>query len=186
MAVSTPPGRWSGLSDEDADQRVQDALDAAKEALSYAHDAMERVDELEQEVHELRQENQRLRDQKSIFEDVRQNMQSDPEQRGVRLIKTLNNRALTNQQVGKEPKATMTRDEVDSALQGEYRGQQLHDAMNEAERLVGDKDVLWKRTGDPGRGGRDTKLHLDLTQGDLPTTIAGERIRQQPYGRADE
>jgi len=173
------------MSEEDVNQRVQDAVDMAKQAMRYAGDLEDRVDELETEVAELRKENERLRDQEQLFTDVRQNMQRTPEERAVVLIKSLNNEALTNQQLSQSPTVTMTIDAARSTLGGTLSQQSLHDAMEEAERLGQDDSVLWKVTGDPGRGGTDTELRLDLTNGDLPRYIAGEKIRQEPYRSGD-
>lgn len=170
---------------EDLDQRVEDAVALAKQAMQYAGRMEDRVDELEADVRRLEEENERLRDQAHLFRDVRQNMQRTPEERAVVLVKTLNNEALTNQQLGDDPLAAMNKDAANKTLGGDLRRQQIHDAFEEAERLVDEPDVLWKVSGDPGRGGTDTELRLNLSNGDLPATIAGETIRQQPYGGSD-
>lgn len=173
------------MSDDDLEQRVEDAVDLAKQAMQYAGEMQDRVEDLEDEVHELREANERLRDQEQMFRDVRRNMQGSPEERAVICIKTLNNEALTNQQLDEPGRASMDRDAAKKTLGGELRRQQIHDAFDRAEDLVGDDDVLWKVSGDPGRGGTDTTLRLDLEAGDLPESVAGESIRQQPYGGAD-
>lgn len=170
---------------DDINQRIEDAVDLAKQAMRYAGDLEDRVDELEQEVAELREENQRLRDQEQLFTDVRQNMQRTPEERATTLVKTLNNEALTNQQLGQTPAAQMTKDAANKTLGGDLRRQQIHGAFEEAVRLVDKPDVLWKVDGEPGRGGKNASLRLDLTNGDLPRYIAGEKIRQEPYGSSD-
>lgn len=173
---------------EDIDELRQELADTkalAKQAMQYAGSLADRVDELEVELHQLREENERLRDQEQMFQDVRKAMQADPEERAVVLIKALNNEALTNQQIGRDPAAEVDKDGAKKALGGSLRRQQIYTAMDEAERLVGDKDVLWKQTGTRGTGGKATKLRLDLDEGDLPRTIAGEKIRQEPYGGAD-
>lgn len=172
----------SNPTDED---RIEGALRVAQQAMQRVSDVETQLEDLRDELEALREENRRLRDQEQMFRDARQNMQRTPEERAVTLVKTLNNEALTEQQLGRDPRAGMTLDAARKTLGGDLRRQQLHDAMETAERLVDDESVVWKRTGDPGRGGQDTHLRLDLTNGELPSTVAGEAIRQEPYEGAD-
>jgi len=165
---------------DDLRQELADTKALAKQAMQYAGEMADRVDDLEDEVHRLNKRVDTLEDQERLFRDLRQAMQATPEERAVVLVKALNNEALTNEQLGDPAAAGMTIDAARSALGGTLGQQQLHDAMDEAIRLVRQKgvseEVLRKQTGTPGRGGTETKLLLDLDAGRLPETIAGEPI----------
>jgi predicted RNase H-like nuclease (RuvC/YqgF family) len=174
---------------EDLRQELADTKALAKQAMQYAGEMADRADDLEDEVHRLQKRVDQLEDQERLFQDVRQAMQATPEERAVVLVKALNNEALTNEQLGDPAAAGMTIDAARSTLGGTLGQQQLHDAMDEAVRLAREKevgdDVLRKQTGTPGRGGKKTKLLLDLDAGSLPETIAGEPIPESLPGGAN-
>jgi predicted nuclease with TOPRIM domain len=142
--------------------------------------------ELRQTVGELEDENERLRSRADDIEgdvaeldsrtDLLQVLQQpdemDGEQRSVALILHLK-RAAEHQKDrphDSQAKAEITPEEAERVLQyPDIDRTTIYSDMERAERLVGDKSVLWYHSGGYG----DTSLRINLEAGDLPGTVTG-------------
>jgi len=148
-------------------QALEDELD----------DVRDERDELRDDVHDLQEENEELREEidrlharTDLLNLVENSDDMTGKQRSVTLIQHLKKKAETQRDRGRDAKASVNREEAESALQyPDVDRTTLYDDMRRAERLVGNKNVL---TYDSATGG-DSRLKLNLEAGDLPQDVVG-------------
>jgi regulator of replication initiation timing len=179
-----------GTDDEESEKRDGqtrellarvDALSQQVDSLrDQLRDAEAEREALQNDVAELREENEDLRgeierlDARTDLLDVLEEVDSmDGRQRSVALIQHLRRAAERQRERGRPAKASVNRDEAESALQyPDVERTTIYRDMNRAARLVGDESVL---RYDSDTGG-DSRLRLNLEDGNLPGSVAGKRI----------
>lgn len=152
-------------------------VDGLREQL---RDAEAERDSLRDDVTELREENEDLRseigrlDARTDLLDVLEEVDSmDGRQRSVALIQHLRRAAERQRERGRPAKASVNRDEAESALQyPDVERTTIYRDMQRAARLVGDGSVL-RYDSDTGGGSR---LRLNLEDGNLPGSVTGKRV----------
>lgn len=142
--------------------------------------AWETLDELQDELDAERAERQQLSDEVETLQEeieqldrrtdllrlVEQTDEMTAEQYATTLIQHLKRAAERQRERGGDAKASVDRDEAESALQyPDVKRQTIYKYMQDAERLVNDTDVLWYENA--GYGETRLKINLDETEDDL-------------------
>lgn len=186
--VSGEGAEKEGLEKQDEIDDQSSELLARVDALSQQvddfrnqlRDAEAERDGLRDDVAELREENADLQDKierldarTDLLELVDEVDHMDGRQRSVVLIQHLRRAAQRQCERGRPTKASVTRDEAESALQyPDVERTTIYKDMRRAARLIGDESVL-RYDSDTGGGSR---LKLNLEAGDLPGSVAGNRV----------
>jgi regulator of replication initiation timing len=160
-------------------------LDAKIKALSEAvGNARSSIDDLEEELQEEREERRRLEEENEELRErldeldartdllslVQNSDEMPAKQRQTALIQNLKEAAQRQDERDLEPKASLTPDQARAALGHPYSDpSHVYRDMKRAAEILGDKDVLWYENGGYG----DTRLKIDLTDGDIPAAISG-------------
>lgn len=161
-------------------------LTARLDALSTGHETLvEEVEYLQEQLQEEREERQQLasenerlreeigelRSRTDLLKLVENSDEMGGRQRSVTLIQHLRRAAERERDRGQKAKASVNREEAESALQyPDVDRTTIYDDMRRATRLVGDEAVLWYESSSGG----GSRLKLNLEAGDLPATVAGE------------
>ncbi|WP_226041592.1 hypothetical protein [Natrinema sp. DC36] len=174
---------------EDLEERVKDLEARVEDAVFLADRAEDRVDELEEELYEkderirdLEQTVESLQDADRLMQKVHRNAADKPTERAVLLIKKLNNEAVTNEQAGRNPTASMTIREALKQLNRDgvdVRRDTLYYTFKRADELV-EGDVLRYKKEDRSSE-KKSRLIADLEMGEMPSTVAGFEIRTPSY-----
>ncbi len=156
------------------------AFQKAKSAESELGDLREDHADLQTEVETLRDENAALeqeldevRERTDLLQAVRQASSLDSEEQAAVCIQNLHNKAQNN-----DGRASLSPSEGLSALGHSIDRTSVYDVYRRAERLVGDDDLLWYQS-EPRNADKNSRLILDLTEGSLPSTVAGHDVRTQ-------
>lgn len=173
------------MTDDDVQEDIEDLrakVNSFRDGLQNAWDA---IDELEAELQEERVERERLEEEnKQLRErldeldartDLLSVVQNSDEmtgrQRSLTLIQHLKEQAETQDERTGDAKASLTREQAESALQyPDVDRTTIYDDMRRAERLVGDKSVLQYRSASGG----ESRLELNLDAGNLPGDVVAE------------
>ncbi|MFD1601084.1 hypothetical protein [Halobellus rarus] len=161
-------------------------LEGQLKALQQGHNnAWDAIEDLQDQMQEIRAEQRRIQEgqtdlQASIEQidtrtDLLRLVESSDEmsgkQRSVALIQHLRRAAMRERERGRTAKASLNREEAERALQYPAIDRTtVYTDMDRAERLVGDRDVLWYESNSSGR----SRLKLNLEAGDLPTEVVGQ------------
>ena len=175
-------GRNAGRSEvveeiEDLRAKVDTFRDGLRGAWDAIDDLEEQLDEereerrrLEDENEELREEIERLHARTDLLRLVENSDQMTGKQRSMTLVQHLKKQAETHRDRGREAKASVNREEAESALQyPDVDRTTLYDDMRRAERLVDNKNVLTYKSASGG----GSRLRLNLDAGDLPGDVLG-------------
>lgn len=147
-----------------------DAIDDLEEELKREREERRR---LKEENENLREEIERLDARTDLLRFVEDTDQMTAKQRRVALIQHLKAAAEKERERGREAKASVNKDEAESALKyPDIDRTTFYDDLREAPRLIGNKDVLWYESNSGG----ESRLKLNLEAGDLPNEVAGQRI----------
>lgn len=175
------PETTHGREDDAPIDEINVKIEALRDGLKNAWAA---IDDLEEQVHEEREHRRRLEDEN---DDLRQEIDrlhahtdllrlvedSDEmtgKQRSLTLVQHLKKQAETQRNRGREAKASVNREEAESALQyPDVDRTTIYDDMRRAERLVDNKTVLQYQSASGG----GSRLRLNLEGGDLPSAILG-------------
>lgn len=143
-----------------------------------------RIDDLEAELEATKQEVSELRDRTGLLETVKSGASMKIDERAAVLIQTLYNKAWKRKQkdANTNPTASMDYNAAEAALGGSVARSTILRTFDKAEQLVGDDDVVEKVSEDRSSK-KNTRLLLDLSGGDVPATIAGQRISQPEVAR---
>jgi len=155
-------------------RRVQQRVTELRETVRNQAD---RIDELEAENEELQSEVEDVRNRTALLNQVQQASSRKPEVRAAICIQTLYNEAYKRQQDKSEssPTAQMDYNRAEAALGGGMNREPIYRTFSRAEELVDNDDLVWMVK--EGRASeKNTRLILDLSGGDVPTTIAGHEI----------
>jgi chromosome segregation ATPase len=176
------------LADElDALQsRVNDAEASANKAKREAFELREeliqrdqRIDELEAAVEEQAQTIKQLRDRTGMLDNIEDGASLKIDKRAAILVQNLYNQAWKRKEssLNETPSASMDYHGAEAALGGGVDRANIMRTFGKAEELVDDDDLLWKEEEDRSSK-KNTRLILDLSEGDAPQKIAGQDITQ--------
>jgi len=164
---------------QELQSEVKDANQSARTAKSMLLDVREelnekeqRIDELEKRVNEQNQTIAQLRDRTGLLENVQEGGSLPIEKRAAILIQVLHNKATDN-----DGKAALDYKAAEAALGGSVNRSNIYRTMDKAESLVGNSDLVRKVKEDKSSS-KNTRLVMDLSAGDVPTTVAGKEIAQ--------
>jgi uncharacterized coiled-coil DUF342 family protein len=144
-----------------------DAIDDLEEQLQEEREERRR---LEDENEELREEIERLHARTDLLRLVDNSDEMTGKQRSMTLIQHLKKQAETHRDRDREAKASVNREEAESALQyPNVDRTTIYDDMRRAARLVDNKNVLWYESASGG----GSRLRLNLDAGDLPGEVLG-------------
>jgi len=147
-----------------------DAIDDLEEELQEEREERRR---LEEENEQLREEVERLHARTDLLRLVENSDEMTGKQRSLALIQHLKKAAEKQRDRDREAKASVNREEAESALQyPDVDRTTLYDDMRRAERLVDNKSVLWYESASGGA----SRLRLNLDAGSLPEEIAGTEV----------
>lgn len=149
-------------------KRVQDAEERAAGAEQRAAAAEEEAKELRQEVAELRQ-------QTELVDRVQRASTLKPDERAIVLIQTLHAEARRNGGT-----ATIDASAAVKALGGDVDRTLMYGEDGTFERtvdLVGDEDLLWYKKENRASS-KNSRLILDLNNGEMPEKVAGHDITE--------
>ena len=132
-----------------------------------------RIDELEERVEQQAQTIEQLRNRTGLLENVKEGGSLPIEKRAAILIQVLHNNATDN-----EGKAALDYKAAEAALGGSVNRSNIYRTMDKAEDLVDNSDLVWKVKEDKSSQ-KNTRLVMDLSAGDVPTTVAGKEIVQR-------
>lgn len=153
-------------------KQVASAKERAERAEARADEAERRVDELEAEV-------ETLRDRTSLIDRVQRASTLKPDERAIVLIQTLHAEASSRgERENEEARAAMEATEAVKALGGDADRTNMYGEsgiFTRAVELVGDEDVL-RYIRESRASNRNSRLALDLEDGDLPDSIRGHSI----------
>ncbi|MFC6825710.1 hypothetical protein [Halopelagius fulvigenes] len=162
------------MTDEELRSEVNQLKSDFQGLLKQHQTALQRIDELEDRVEDLEAENDALRRGADLVQTVRKNGATTTEKRAVEVINTLGRRA------GGRPDSQPARSELDAtgivnALGGSIDRTNTYGFMDDVVELVGNPNVLWKQK-EPRSSSDNTRLVLDLRNGDLPEMVAGHEL----------
>lgn len=175
---------------EDLEQRVKWVENHSEGARTVAKNAMQRVNELEEELKERRNRDANLVGQIQTLEreidDLSERTQLlqaiqnagalKKDQRVAVLLQTLYNKAKRHaREDNGTPTATADINTYEDALGGDVETTYFYRDAKAAVELVGDEDVLKFKQEAPGAR-KNSRLILNLDEGDLPAIIAGRDI----------
>lgn len=157
-------------------ETFQEGLGNTWDEIDELHDALQ---EGREERHRLEEENNDLRDQVEELQartDLLRLVQSSDDLNGkgrsVALIQHLRRAAKRQRERGRDPKASVNREEAESALHHpDVARTTIYDDMRRAARLVGNEDML-KYSSSSGGG---SQLKLNLEAGNLPSEVVGQQ-----------
>lgn len=165
---------------ETLQSEVENANDAARRSNMRVLDLREelqekdaRIDELEQRLEEQANTINQLRDRTGLLENVKEGGSLPIEKRAAILIQVLHNKATDN-----DGKAALDYKAAEAALGGSVNRSNIYRTMDKAESLVDDSAVVRKVKEDKGSA-KNTRLVMNLAEGDVPATVAGKEIDQQ-------
>lgn len=146
-----------------------------EEQLEAVHDRLDEEREqrknAEQRCAQLHEEIQELKARTDMLQLVEESDELDATQRSIALIQNLRQDALRKQRSERPAKASLTREQAERALHfPDLDRTTFYSDMRRAERLVGDKNVLWYDNDG------DAELKLNLESGTLPDAIDGHAI----------
>lgn len=127
---------------------------------------------LEEDNDNLRDQVEELQARTDLLRLVQNSDDLNGKGRSVALIQHLRRAATSQRERGRNPKASVNREEAESALHHpDVDRTTIYDDMRRAVRLVDDEDVL--RYNSSSGGG--SQLELNLEAGDLPREVAGQQ-----------
>jgi len=136
----------------------------------------ERIAELEDCVAQQQDIIEELQDRTDMLETVKKASSMKIDQRAAVLIQVLYNKAWSRgRKTNEEPRAALDYNDASNALGGCVGRSTIYRTMTKAEQLVDDTDVLQKIKEDRSSS-KNTRLALDLTEGDLPSRVDGHVI----------
>lgn len=148
--------------------KAWDAIDNLEEQLE---DEREERRRLEDENRELRAELDRLDERTDLLRLVESTDEMEGEQYAAALVQHLKREAERKRDRGEKALASVDREKAERALNfPDVERTTIYKYMQDAERLVGDEDVVWYDS----KGYGDTYLKLNLENGELPE-IRGRR-----------
>ena len=170
-------------SEEVSVKELAAKLETFQEGLGNAWDE---IDDLREELQEEREERRRLEEENDDLREQVEELQArtdllrlvqssddlNGKGRAVALIQHLRRAAQKQRERGRDPKASVNREEAESVLHHpDVDRTTIYDDMRRAARLVGNEDVL-KYDSASGGGSR---LKLNLEAGDLPSEVVGQQ-----------
>lgn len=156
----------------DANQSARTAKRQLLDVREELNQKDERIDALEARIDEQEQTIAQLRDRTGLLESVQEGASLPIEKRAAVLIQTLYNKAWDN-----DGKAALDYKAAEAALGGSVNRSSLYRTMDKAEDLVDDTDLLEKVKEDKSSA-KNTRLTMDLSAGNVPSTVAGKEIVQ--------
>lgn len=174
-SVSEPDDAQQDVLDRlvELENRVDALQTKAKTAEDRAQEAEARADAAEERVTELEREVAALRDQTDLLQQVKKASALKPAERAAVLIQTLATEAASS-----DGRASMDANAAVKALGGDADRTNMYGEYGvfaKAVDLVGDEDVLWFREENRASQ-QNSRLILDLNEGELPATVAGHEV----------
>lgn len=173
-----------------SDEALLEVENQADGAMKIAKQAVKRVNEIEDELEQRRTRDEHLVEQ---IQDLEREL--DEHRESTRLLKAINRASSTQKahrvavlvqtvynkakrhgrEEGGTPRATADLNDYEAALGGDVDHTYFYRDAKAAVEMVGDKDVLRFKKESPGAR-KNSRLILDLTEGNLPSAIGGHEI----------
>lgn len=155
----------------DAHTKRMDAIeDDLAETRKERDDLRDDVADLQEENAELREEIERLHARTDLLNLVEDSDELTAKQRQTVLIQNLKRAAEKEEERGRKPKASLSPDEAEAALNHPYDDEtHVYRDLKRAAKLLGNEEILWYDSSGYG----NTRLKIDLTKGDVPASITG-------------
>ena len=131
-------------------------------------------EELREEVRRLREENNELRQASELYQNAHKRSAGLRETQAAAVLKAAF-KATT--QVDKD-RVEWDVESIQKILDHDIHRTNTYDVMDKAEDLVGNKKVCWKQK-EPRTSSKNTRLIVDVSEYDLPKTIAGIRLNEE-------
>lgn len=143
--------------------------------ISQHQSALQRITELETRVEELETqlEHRELGDE--LLANIAEGGRTTTEERTAVVVETLRARAA----VRNPPTHALDAGDIANVLQGTIHRPNVYPLMDAIAEEIGRPDVLWKET-ESRSSSKNTRLVLDLREGDVPDTVAGQHIEKTP------
>lgn len=177
MSADTPPTDTEAPEDPDRLVALENRLDAYERRLKQAEEELQEKDRViaakDERIDELDARVEALEDRTDLLDRVEKASALKPEERAAVLIQTLYAKAQRN-----DGKASIDASGAVDALGGEVSRTLMYGESGVFQRavdLVGDEDVLWYKKENRASN-RNSRLLLDLDEGDLPDAVAGREI----------
>ena len=156
-------------------EELEARVDALSKGLAAARESDDELKDdlrrLQEENDELREEIERLDARTDLLKLVDNSDDMTGQQRSITLIQNLHRAALKERDRGRSAKASVNREEAETALQHpDVDRTTTYDDMRRAVRLVGDEQLLKYSTATGG----ESRLKLNLEAGNLPNEIVGQ------------
>ena len=152
-------------------ESLETELDDVREERDALHDE---VEDLWQENENLRTEIERLDARTDLLSLVESSDEMTAKQRRITLIQHLKKAAETERERGRDAKASLNKEQAEAALKyPDIDRTTFYDDLRKAPRLVGKTDILWYESNSGG----ESRLKLNLENGDLPGGVVGHRRR---------
>jgi len=170
----TPELRTIAARLEAHSKRIE-SLEDELDDVSKEHDALRgEVEDLQQENENLRAEVERLDARTDLLSLVENSDEMTAKQRRIALIQHLKKAAEKERERGRDAKASLNKEEAEAALKyPDIDRTTFYDDLRKAPRLVGKNDVLWYESNSGG----ESRLKMNLENGDLPGDVVGHRRR---------
>ena len=172
---SVPEGDWPRA----ALQWARQALDLANDNREAGEERDETIAALTARVADLERDLEQYRDREQMLQEVTRNAADTPTERAVKLIETLHNEAIVNRQAGRAPAAEMDAREARLVLGGAVNRTLMYHTFERAVSLADTPALDYKK--EDRSSDQNSRLRLNLANGDLPTEIGGHEIRTPSY-----
>lgn len=163
---------------DDLAEEVERLREDLNGAVQIARNATQRVSELEDEVaherqrrKELEEQVEKLSDDRELLNKVRRNGADSYSTAAAVCIQTLAREARNNA----SQRAEMDAKSCVRTLNSTIHRTNTYDVFDEAEELIDDRDVVWKQK-ESRSSPKNTRLIVDLSEGDLPAQIEGHDL----------
>lgn len=158
---------------------LEEQLDALRSdfrgLLSQHQSAMQRIAELEERVEELEQQLEYRELGDELLANIAKNSRTSTDERTALVVETLRARAA----VRDPPRHALDASDIVNVLQGTIDRTNTYGLMQHIEDELDCPNVCYKVSESRGSK-QNTRLVLDLTEGDVPDMVADERIEKTP------
>lgn len=163
------------MTNDDLERQLA-ALRSDFQGLIQQHQAaLERIAELEATVEGLEQQLEYRKIGDELLANIAESSRTTSDERTTLVVETLRARAA----VRDPPKHSLDSNDIANVLQGKIHRPNVYPLMDHIEDEVGRPDVCYKVT-EPRGSKQNTRLVIDLTEGDVPDRIAGQKIEKTP------
>lgn len=163
------------MTDDDLAAQLEALREDFRGLICQHQNALERITELEDEVDDLKQQLEYRELGDELLAKIAEGSRTSTDERTALVVETLRCRAA----VRDPPRHSLDASDIVNVLQGKIDRTNTYGLMQHIEDELGIPDVCYKVSESRGAK-RNTRLVIDLTEGDVPDTVAGQRIEKTP------